>query len=111
MNPEDRMVRCRPEEQRRVLRSAPQTELEDHPALAVELSSRIDPDVGSLGLARAGIEHRHGRLVGVQHGGLQHEALMRLVHRLEGGASLAAMDACVERGVCTPERALIVSWR
>jgi len=71
-----------PQEGDRILRTAAQAELIDHPAPGIQLAPRIGPDVRPLGLARSGVQHRHRCLVGMQHRAAQHEVLMRFVQRL-----------------------------
>ncbi|MCY1299498.1 hypothetical protein D9M70_490260 [compost metagenome] len=73
------------QELHRVLGPPARAELVDHAGARIELAAGIAPDVGLPGLARAGLEQRHRRLVGVQHGRAQHEGLVRLVQRLQAG--------------------------
>ena len=72
-----------------ILSSAPEAEVVDHARHSVVSTSRISPDVGPTRLARARVEQRHRCFVGVQHPAIEHEALVRLVQRLQRRAGLA----------------------
>ena len=76
--------RARPslEECRGVPRCPADTEVEDHPGLGFEAAAGIGPQVRSFGLARAGVQHRHRRLVGMQHFAAEHEGPVRVEQRL-----------------------------
>ena len=61
-----------------MLRTATRAELVEHTRDSIKRT----PGVSPAGLAPAAIEHRHGRLVGVQHPAGEHEAPVRLPQRL-----------------------------
>lgn len=54
------------------------------------MATGIGPHIRLAGLAGAGVQERYRRLVGVRHPAGQHEALVRVVQRLQGRAGLAS---------------------
>jgi hypothetical protein len=78
-----------PQELDRVLRTATCAEVVHDAGRRIERAPGVGPDVSFLRLARARVQHRHWRLVGLQHTGAEHEALVRVVQRLQRCTSTA----------------------
>ena len=63
----------------RVLAPVPGAEVIHHPGPRIEGSPRVGPHVSLPGLACAGVQQRHGRLIGVHHARAEHESPVRLI--------------------------------
>lgn len=77
------MLAQQPEEGASMLAAPAVGEVEHHSAQRAVARRAVAPEVRPVCLAVAGLEHRHRRLVGMQHTALEHFALERIDQRLQ----------------------------
>ena len=76
------------------------------------LVAHIGPQPRRAGAAGAGGQHRHGRIVGVQHGACHHVVTQRVHQRVAAGPRIVpTQSAKVDRLSSSSDRARISAWR